>query len=57
MKKEYIFKRENGSKVRLHVEFLILSSREFLYRISVYICKPNKRKFLKIDITDNIYIL
>lgn len=52
MKKEFIFKREDGTRHRIDIEFL-LNHKGYFYRVSVYVCPSGKRTFKKIDVTDD----
>jgi hypothetical protein len=50
---EKIYKKEDGSKVKLIVDFNFSFNRNnSTYRINVYLCAPNKRKYIKVDSDD-----
>lgn len=54
MKHEKIFKREDGSKVNIGIDFYPESfTNKFTYRVSVSTCEPKKRAFRYVNDTDD----
>lgn len=54
MKHEKIFKREDGSKVNIDIDFWSEGfTNKFTYRVSVSTCEPKKRTFKYVNDTDD----
>lgn len=52
MRKSFEFKRIDGKRCQIGIEFLFIRERPY-YRVSVSVCEPKKRTFKQIDVTDN----
>lgn len=55
MKTEKIFIRTDKSRVKIEVHLYLDITRGAVYRISVSVCQPGKRKFIYIDRNDYEY--
>lgn len=55
MNYEKIIARENGDKVKLLINFFLLSLNQPTYKVNVYLCGKGKRKYNEIKFDDYSY--